>query len=250
MKHHLDSETVSNVSNIPAEMRDDWGRDGVWSPCNGSYEDKTVVRSGDDAVEAFEAYTEYFEHIMDSWEPTSNTLVLVPCGSSKPIGSSTIHQKKIRAIRQGGLSDADIVIVSEPCTIVPPEYRLSLPAANYDFPPEFTVKDNHPEVFEVFTDRLAEWMNSMDYDEIFPYLISGHQNKFDAALEKMGSNPEVYSIPSASYNAETESYSGDRFKKQHEMNQKVKAVCKFKAGRECSVDDSYADFYLNKFEAE
>lgn len=247
MKHHLDSETVSNISNIPEGLREDWGRNGVWSPCKGAYAEKTVVRDGNDALDAFEAYTEYFEHIMESWQATSDTLVLVPCGSSKPIGSSTIHQKKVRAVRTGGLSDADLVVVSEPCTIVPPEYRLSLPAANYDFPPEYTVQEDYPEVFELFTDRLAEWMDEMDYNEIFPYLISGHQNKFDVALEKMNSTPEVHSIPSASYNAETESYSGDRFKKQHEMTQKVNAVCKFKAGRDRPVDDKYESFYADRW---
>lgn len=247
MKHHLDSDTQTGVDNIPEEFFESWGRNGVWSPCNESYTKKTVVRSGSDALEAFEAYTEYFNHILDSWEPSSNRLVLVPCGASKPIGSSTIHQKKIKAIRNGGLTDADIVIVSEPCTIVPPEYRLSLPAANYDFPPEYTVKEDYPDVFEVFTDRLAEWMDKMGYDEIYPYLISGHQNKFDVAYEKMETSPPVYTIPSASYNAETESYSGDRFKKQSEMNQKVRAVCRFKTGKNISVDDAFVNFYRERW---
>lgn len=248
MKYHLDEETQAGVDNIPSEFFEAWGRDGVWSPCNEEYADKTVVRSGSDALEAFEAYTEYFNHIIDSWEPTSDRIVLVPCGASKPIGSSTIHQKKIRAIRNGGLADADIVIVSEPCTIVPPEYRLSLPAANYDFPPEYTVREDHPEVFELFTDRLAEWMDAMEYDEIFPYLISGHQNKFDVAYEKMETSPPVYNIPSASYNDETESYSGDRFKKQSEMNEKVRAVCKYKSGDDVVVSDGFDAFYRERWE--
>jgi len=246
MKHHLDSETRAGVDNIPDEFFNSWGKNGVWSPCEESYIEKTTVRSGKEALDAFESYTEYFNHILDSWEPSSDDLVLVPCGASKPIGSSTIHQKKVRAIRNGGLADADIVIVSEPCTIVPPEYRLSLPASNYDFPPEYTVQSDYPNVFKLFTDRLAEWLDAMEYESIFPYLISGHQNKFDVAREKMETKPSVYNIPSASYNTETGSYSGDRFKKQHEMIQKVRAVCQFKADRNVSVGEEYADFYQTR----
>lgn len=223
------------------------GKTGVWSPFDETYAEKTVVRSGSDALEAFERYTKYYNHILNSWSPSSDQLVLVPCGSSKPIGSSTIHQKKVRAIKNGGLNDADIVIVSEPCTIVPPKYRLSLPAANYDFPPEYTIQNDYPEVFELFTDRLAEWLDATEYQEIYPYLISGHQNKFDAAYEKMDANPSVFNIPSASYNPETESYSGDLFKSQREMNQKVRAVCKFKSGMDVTVDSQYAEFYKNRF---
>lgn len=248
MKSELDSETKSNITNIPSELRSKWGRNGVWDQFTEDYSEKTVVRSGSDALEAFEHYTDYFNTVINNWTPSSDKLVLVPCGSSKPIGSSTIHQKKVEAIREGGLSDADIVVVSEPCTIVPPEYRLSLPAANYDFPPEYTVESDYPEVFDLFTDRLAYWLDMMDYDEVYPYLISGHQNKFDAALEKMDTNPDVYSIPSASYNVETESYSGDRFKKQEEINQKVAAVCKYKAGEDVTVDDGYDEFYSERWE--
>lgn len=246
MKHHLDVGTRENLEKIPDSFLE-WGRGGVWSPFDGKYSEKTVVRDGDEALQAFEVYTEYFEHVLDSWGPTSDTLVLVPCGSSKPIGSSTIHQKKVRAIRNGGLEDADVVVVSEPCTVVPPEYRLSVPAANYDFPPEFTVQEEYPEVFELFIDRLAEWMDEMGYEEIFPYLISGHQNKFDVALEKMEGDPTVYEIPSASYNVDTEAYSGDRFKKQGEMDEKIRAVCRFKADRDVSVDESYAGFYRGRW---
>lgn len=244
----LDDETQNNIEKIPDEMQDSWGCDGVWEPCDGVYEEKTQVRSGTDALEAFERYTEYFETVLDEWEPESDELVLVPCGASKPIGSSTLHQKKVSAIRDGGLEDADIVIVSEPCAIVPPKYRLSVPAANYDFPPEYTVKEDHPEVFEVFTDRLAEWMDKMDYDTIYPFLISGHQSKFEAALEKMETDPTVHTVPSASFNPETESYSGDRFKTLDDMTMKVRAVLSVRAEKDVELPSEYGDFYKNRWE--
>lgn len=248
MRTHLDSKTQDNISKIPDKFFEDWGRNGVWDSCDGQYTEKTTVHDGDSAVDAFEKYTDYFDSVLDSWSPSSNSLVLVPCGSSKPIGSSTIHQKKIQAIKQGGLSDADIVIVSEPCTVVPPEYRLSLAAANYDFPPQYTVKEDYPAVFEIFTDRLAEWLTEMNYETIYPYLISGHQNKFDCAMDKLDTDPSVHDIPSASYNPRTGSYSGDRFKTLSDMIEKVKAVCSIKANSSSvTVNEDYRPFYQNRF---
>lgn len=240
-------EVAQNINSLPESYFKLWGRDGVWNPCGSKYETKTEVRSGNDALDAFHKYTEYFETVLDTWSPTSDSLVLVPCGSTKPIGSSTIHKKKVSAVRDAGLTDADIVVVSEPCVVVPPEYRLSVPATNYDFPPEYTVKEDHPEVFELFTDRLAEWLDTVNYDTIYPYLISGHMNKFESALGKMETNPETHTIPSASYNPDTDSYSGDRFKKPWEMEQKVRSVLKFKASKPITVASEVESFYQKRF---
>jgi predicted RNA-binding protein len=154
----------------------------------------------------------------------------------------------VSAIRDGGLEDSDIVIVSELCAIVPPEYRLSVPAANYDFPPEYTVKDEYPEVFNIFTDRLAEWMDKMDYETIYPFLISGHQSKFDAAMEKMETNPTVHTVPSASFNPETGSYSGDRFKTLDDITMKVRAVLSVRAGKDVELPEKYGEFYADRWD--
>lgn len=246
-RHELDEETRDSLSRIPDQLFDAWGRSGVWAPFDGKYAEKTEVRSGQDARDAFETYTAYFERVLADWSPSSDTLVLLPCGSSKPIGSSTIHQKKVQAIRDGGLTDADIVVMSEPCTVVPPEYRLSLPAANYDFPPEYTEQDAYPAVFETFASRLATWLDAMDYDRIFPYLISGHMNKFNAALDRLETSPAVYRVPSASYNPTSESYAGDRFKKQEEMTMKVRGVRKHRVGATVELPDEYDSFYQTRF---
>lgn len=242
----LDTDTRDNIEKIPENFREQWG-ENFYNPCDEKYEEKTVVRSREDALAAFEKYTDYLDHVTENWSPTSDTLVLVPCGSSKPIGSSTIHQKKVRAVREAGLEDADIVIVSEPCVVVPPEYRLSIPAANYDFPPQYTDRDECPRVFDTFVDGLCTWLDAMNYDTIFPYLIQGHMNKFEAAMDRMNSEPDVHSIPSASYNPDTDSYSGDRFKKQDEITEKVRAVLRYKAGDDVSVADGHDEFYEDRW---
>jgi len=249
MQQFIDSDTNSNIDKIPHNLLDKWSKNGLWSPFDEKYTSKTCINDGETALNAFHKYTDYYKKVSDEWKSSSNTLVLLPCGSSKPIGSSTIHQKKVTAIRDAGLENADIVVISEPCVIVPPEYRLSLPAVNYDFPPEYTQKEKYPEVFELFTNRLAKWLDAMNYDTIYPYLIKGHMNKFEAALEKMKTNPTVYSIPSASYNPNTNSYSGDRFKKQKDITDKVKAVLKHKAQKQnVSVLNSETDvFFQNRW---
>lgn len=243
----LDNETRDRINRIPDSLFDEWGRNGVWSPLDGQYATKTEVRDETDAINAFEQYTAYFHHVRSNWSPSSDTLVLLPCGSSKPIGSSTIHQKKVRAVREGGLSDADIVILSEPCTVVPPEYRLSLPAVNYDFPPQYTEQDEYSTVFDIFASRLAIWLDEMDYDTVFPYLISSHMNKFDSALNSLDATPTVHRIPSASYNPESGSYSGDRFKKQEEMTMKVRAVLRLRADRDVTMPEPYYKFYRERW---
>lgn len=248
----LDSETQENVQALPDSLYESWGRDGVWSPCSGCFVEKTVVESGRDARVAFLKYTRYFFDVLRDWTPDSNCVVLLPCGVKKPIGASAGHQKKLQAIRDGGLEKADVVVVSEPCTVVPPEYRLSLPAANYEFPPEYTARDSYPNVFNVFVERLALWLDEMGYDYVFAYLIRGHMNKFDAAVELMESSPEIVRIPSASFNPDSESFSGDRFKSLNDMMWKVRAVVQYKSSLNLDstgegLPDAYDAFYSSRF---
>lgn len=247
----LDPETKDNINGLDSDLCDSWSPSGcIWSPCNGKYIDKTVVRSGDDAINAFQEYTDYFTHILTEWSPDSDSLVLVPCGSEKPIGASSNHQKKISAIQKGGIDDADIVAMSEPCVVVPPKYRLSIPAVNYDFPPKYTNPENgYKRVFNIFADRLSIWLTAMEYDYIYTYLITGHKRKFDEAVSIANIEANIIDIPGASYNPESDSYSGDMFKKESDVVNKVKAVLKYKSSKyhPVSIPEKYDSFYRNKF---
>ena len=248
------------VEELDRETCDEWG--GVWRdgtchvfpyPGGEDYSTQTVVESPEDGLAAFEKYTEFFESVLHIWEKDSAAAVLLPCGSTKPIGTSSIHSKKVEALREAAfLPECDLAIVSEPCTIIPHEMRLSRPAVNYEFPPEYTDADDAPEVFEVFTDRLARWLDATRYEVIYPYLVSGHQAKLDAALEKADANPEVVEIPGASLNPETMNYSGDLFKTVDDIATKLEFIKALKGHGNPDLLAEYPDevreFYQNRDE--
>ncbi len=244
----------------------EWG--GVWAndtchvrplPIDADHTEQTRVRSAKDGLDAFEKYTGFFEYVIEQYEPSSDAAVLVPCGSMKPIGRSSIHQKKLTALQQSGfLSRCDLHILSEPCTIIPHGMRLSVPAVNYDFPPKYTEQDRAPEVFEIFVDRLAEWIEEMPYETIYPYLVKRHQAKFDAALERVDANPTVVTIPGASSNIEKlvdegeSAYSGDQFKSVEDLVAKLEFVRELKDRNDQSYVAEYPaavrQFYQNREE--
>jgi hypothetical protein len=127
------------------------------------------------------------------------------------------------------------MIISEPCTVVPHHWRLHKPPVNYDFPPEFTDQSVAPSVFDLFTDRIAEFIDSMPYTTYYPYLVAGHQEKFDAALAKAESTPRVVRIPGSSIGLSSGALSGDLFKSTEDMVAKVNVIRAFKDG-DSSVD--------------
>lgn len=241
----LDQSVRERVEEIGRDTCEEWGGtwdDGVCKPTPldipTDHSEKTVILSESGGVEAFERYTDYFDYVLDSRDWSGDGVVLLPCGKQKPIGSSAIHSKKVEALKEAGFhDDFDIVIISEPCTIIPHDMRLSLPAVNYDFPPEFAEEGNAPSVFEVFTDRIAEWIDATDYDTFYPYLIKRHQRKFNSALEKAGRDPRVVEIPGASLNPETMSYSGDRFKSLDDIEAKLNFIRALNDGERTLIDE-------------
>jgi predicted RNA-binding protein len=258
MNSELCESVRSNVQSITKQTCEEWG--GVWRgggsevtelPLSTEYSERTVVRSHRDALDAFEKYEEYFQYVLDNYESTSSSTVLVPCGAMKPIGSSASHAKKLDAIKKAGLGHLDLNIMSEPCTIVPHEHRLKMAPVNYDFPPEYTERGSHEEVFNLFADRIAEWIDTMDYTTIFAYLVKRHQNKLDAAVERANSDVEIVEIPGASYNPETAAYSGDQFKSTEHITDKIIAAKELLysegEGDLSKIPESTAEFYSERW---
>lgn len=218
---------------MPEQKCTEWG--GNWNASTEScevseqtpsevYRNRTVVRSVADAREAFEKYTDWHRFVVDACEPSSETAVLLPCGAQKPIGTSSIHTKKVDAIKQSPLAESDIIVVSEPCTVVPHWLRLALAPVNYDFPPEYTEAETAPTVFDVFSTRVAEWLAAWDYDSVYAYLPQGHWNVVEQAYQTTTWDGELVRVPNASYNPETGSYSGDLFKSMVDVSTKLRAV--------------------------
>lgn len=221
-------DVQTRLENLDRETAIGWG--GRWDDGTAvvseraeKYNQHTEVRSVEDAMAAFQKYTEYWANVTEYHEPEHDTAVILPCGSNKPIGTSGSHRKKLAALEQAGWTDEmDILIMSEPCTIIPHDDRLAMPAVNYDFPPEYTEKETAPSVFELFVKRLAIFFEHQDYDTVYPYLVKRHQRKFDAAMEKV--DLDVTEVPGASYNPETGAYSGDMFQTTENLVRKLKAV--------------------------
>lgn len=250
------SDVRNRVESFSGTQCVDWGgqvRDGrcevtPFIPNPGAYAETNIVRSAEDALVAFDAYTEWFEFVLSDFEPQSDSCVLLPCGAMKPIGSSAIHQKKLEALSQAGLTpDADIMIISEPCTVVPHHWRLHRPPVNYDFPPEFTEESVAPSVFDVFTDRIAEFIDSMPYRTYYPYLVAGHQKKFDTALAKAESSPRVIRIPGSSIGLESEALSGDLFKSTNDIVAKLEVIRALKDGDETVDLSQYPDDVIEEY---
>ena len=253
-------EVRDRVETIDQTTCNEWGgiyRDDTCfvqdSEFTADYGTPTVVRSVDDALNGFEKYTEWFEYVLNEFEPKSDACILLPCGATKPIGSSAIHQKKVQALKETDFYPrCDIIIISEPCTIVPHGMRLYRPTVNYDFPPEYTDQNDAPEVFNVFTDRIARFIDEMPYDTYYPYLVQGHQRKFDAAIKKADSNPRVVRIPGSSLGLSSHKLSGDLFKSLEDMTTKLEMIRALADLDEPSLighhDDAVVDFYTNREE--
>lgn len=252
------SEVCDRLANIDEKTCQEWG--GKWLPAiekatvkplpiEAPYDEPTRVESVADANLAFEKYTRFFEYVLENHTESNDEAVLLPCGSQKPIGASGIHQKKLNALENAGYtSDCDIAIVSEPCTIIPHDMRLSRPAVNYDFPPKYTEAARAPEVFDVFTTRLSTWLDHISYSRIYAYLVKGHMNKLEAALSKANSPPEIITIPGASLNPDTENYSGDLFKSTEDVSKKLSCIrASIRSDEDHEDSQELVEFYSDKY---
>ncbi len=186
------------------------------------YHTKTVVRSCRDGVRAFKKYTEWFS-FAKAWAEKHESVALLPCGAQKPIGSSQLARKKYEALVDAGVTDfADVYIVSEPCTVIPYELRKTLPPCNYDYPPEYAKEKNCPEAFEIFTERLAEWIDQSYYQTFYPYLIKHHHKIFQRALEKCDTDPEVNPISTSTYTKSAGRRVSDMMVSKDKIAEKIK----------------------------
>lgn len=189
---------------------------------NEKYKEKTTVRNCKDALQAFKKYTDYFNYVKQ--QPRKNNKALfLPCAAKKPIGIAGDARKKIDAIESLGIDDYfDVLILSEPATVIPNNERLLEPAINYDFPPKYAKKENCPRVFEVFTDRLAEFLELRNYDKVFTYLIKHHNCIFQEGMNKASVGTMVEEVPSSSYSEKAGRRISDRFATLEQIQKKLK----------------------------
>jgi len=119
----------------------------------------------------------WFNFVLNEWIPKRNIVVLIPCSSTKPFHKSITHRsffRKIWNMWYRGL--LDLIIVSEPLTIVPAEYDYPKPRyPMYNYPPaliknddEFAYKERKiwRRRFEIFMNKIAD---KECYFSLYPY---------------------------------------------------------------------------------
>lgn len=131
-------------------------------------ETPTILFSSKEALE-------WFEFIRKNWYPLTGKVVLIPCSSKKPYHSSVTHaffSKLWRLWRDGKI---DLVIVSEPLTVVPAEFDFPEPKYPlYEYPPSFIKQENGIAKKErkIWRERMKIFLrrNSAEYFFIlYPY---------------------------------------------------------------------------------
>ncbi len=130
----------------------------------------------------------WFRFVMKQWKPRHDTVILIPCASTKPFHRSVTHRNFLRYLWQAWLKDRiDLVIVSEPLTIVPAEYDYPEPIYPlYDYPPDLIKKENDFSRLErsIWRYRLTLFMRLIGSRKCFFILYPYHRYIIGDILEK------------------------------------------------------------------
>jgi len=119
--------------------------------------------------------SEWFEFIRKNWHPSTGKVVLIPCSSKKPYHSSVTHTFFSQLWRLWRDGKIDLVIVSEPLTVVPAEFDFPKPKYPlYEYPPSFIKQKNGIAEKErkIWRERMETFLrrNSAEYFFIlYPY---------------------------------------------------------------------------------
>jgi hypothetical protein len=97
--------------------------------------------------------------------------------------------------------------------------------------------------------KLTTFFEEMNYDIVMPYLVEGHQNKMNRAVNN--SDVEQVRIPGASLNPKTMNCSGDYFKSTDDITTKIEITIGLKYDNSWISDNlseevvSYYEDYLD-----
>lgn len=132
--------------------------------------------------------TKWFEFVMDNWEPRHDVVILIPCASTKPFHKSVTHRNFLRNLWVAWLNDEiDLVIVSEPLTVVPAEYDYPEPIYPiYDYPPSLIKKKTNFSKLEriIWRYRFTLFMRLIGRKRCFFILYPYHRYILGEILER------------------------------------------------------------------
>jgi len=127
---------------------------------------------------------QWFNYVMENWSPKTNIIVFVPCASKKPYHSSITHKcffKKLWNLWFTG--KIDLVIVSEPLTVVPANFDYPIMKyPEYDYPPRIIKKN--PVEQEIWRKRLNAFLNKHIKIRKYAILYKYHKEILGNILRK------------------------------------------------------------------
>ncbi len=130
----------------------------------------------------------WFQFVINNWRPRHDNVVLVPCAKTKPFHRSITHRNFLKNLWESWLNDEiDLVIVSEPLTVVPAEYDY--PEAQYplyDYPPALIKEGNGFTKLEkrIWRYRFTLFMRLIDKNNCYFILYPYHRAILGGILEK------------------------------------------------------------------
>jgi|Deesub1362A_J573_1020465.scaffolds.fasta_scaffold00049_80 archaeosine synthase len=125
----------------------------------------------------------FLKRIAEVYEPSSETLLLLPCTARKPYSLSKTH-RLIRNSLGGLLKGIDEIIISSPL-VCPREFELTYPAMAYDTPVTGIWGD---EEVDFVAENLAKLIKK-DFDRIIAHVEGGYRKVVEKAAKIAGFEP-------------------------------------------------------------
>ncbi len=129
----------------------------------------------------------WYECVLREWKPRSNLIILIPCARRKPYHKSVTHRYFFKKVWELWKKDmCDLVILSEPLTVVPAEYDYPCPKYPlYDYPPAIIKKKNHFSKSEVaiWRSRLRRFLSIHNQHACYFILYKYHRKLLGDILE-------------------------------------------------------------------
>ena len=132
----------------------------------------------------------WFEKVLNEWTPRTNTIIYIPCASKKPFHKAPSHKsrRKFRVFWDLWIKDLiDLIIVSEPLTVVPAEFDYPVPIYPiYDYPVKLIKGNNHFAEKErnIWRQRFEKFARKHSDKECFFLLYPYHRKILGDILEK------------------------------------------------------------------
>lgn len=131
---------------------------------------------------------EWFRFVISKWRPKHDTVILIPCASTKPFYKSITHRNFLKPLWKAWLNDEiDLVIVSEPLTVVPAEFDYPNPIYPiYDYPPEIIKEESDFSKLErsIWRYRLTLFMRLIGQRNCYFILYPYHRAIIGSILER------------------------------------------------------------------